>query len=101
MSFNSACDSLLISSAYWNRRLRKRPASSESIRKSQGVKSGEYKMHSLTTYDAMVSQRPLHLSHIHTKAVSVERLANQRLHLGRDEVSDWLDAQRSTLTVLV
>ncbi|GFU84507.1 hypothetical protein TNCV_1818391 [Trichonephila clavipes] len=27
-------------------------------------------------------------------ASSVERLANQRLRLGRDEVSDWLDAQR-------
>ncbi|GFS88183.1 hypothetical protein TNCV_3149481 [Trichonephila clavipes] len=38
---------------------------------------------------------------IHTKAASVERLANQRLHLARDEVSDWLDAQRSTLTALV
>ncbi|GFT60880.1 hypothetical protein TNCV_3616051 [Trichonephila clavipes] len=34
-------------------------------------------------------------------ASSVERLANQRLHLRRDEVSDWLDAQRSTLTALV
>ncbi|GFV92867.1 hypothetical protein TNCV_1347161 [Trichonephila clavipes] len=33
------------------------------------------------------------LSRIHTKAVSVERLANQRLHLRRNEVSDWLDAQ--------
>ncbi|GFV10167.1 uncharacterized protein TNCV_3661191 [Trichonephila clavipes] len=29
---------------------------------------------------------------IHTKAVNVERLANQRLHLARDQVSDWLDA---------
>ncbi|GFV20548.1 hypothetical protein TNCV_4143091 [Trichonephila clavipes] len=27
-------------------------------------------------------------------ASSVERLANQRLHLARDEVSDWLDARR-------
>ncbi|GFV40497.1 uncharacterized protein TNCV_1288991 [Trichonephila clavipes] len=27
-------------------------------------------------------------------ASSVERLANQRLHLGRNEVTDWLDAQR-------
>ncbi|GFW71725.1 hypothetical protein TNCV_219391 [Trichonephila clavipes] len=34
-------------------------------------------------------------------ASSVERLANQRLHLGRDEVSDWLDSQCSTLTALV
>ncbi|GFX93647.1 hypothetical protein TNCV_1588241 [Trichonephila clavipes] len=34
------------------------------------------------------------LSYIHTKAVSVERLANQKLHFGKDEVSDWLDAQR-------
>ncbi|GFV10758.1 hypothetical protein TNCV_1755961 [Trichonephila clavipes] len=25
---------------------------------------------------------------------SVERLANQRLHLARNEVSDWLDARR-------
>ncbi|GFV19437.1 hypothetical protein TNCV_3663701 [Trichonephila clavipes] len=25
---------------------------------------------------------------------SVKRLANQKLHLGRDEVSDWLDARR-------
>ncbi|GFT82117.1 hypothetical protein TNCV_3910441 [Trichonephila clavipes] len=25
----------------------------------------------------------------------------RRLHLARDEVSDWLDAQRSTLTALV
>ncbi|GFU03794.1 hypothetical protein TNCV_1473861 [Trichonephila clavipes] len=33
-------------------------------------------------------------------ASSVERLANQRLHLALDEVSDWLDAQRSTLTAL-
>ncbi|GFV10791.1 transposable element Tcb2 transposase [Trichonephila clavipes] len=32
------------------------------------------------------------LSCIHTNAVSVERLTNQRLHLARDEVSDWLDA---------
>ncbi|GFX63982.1 hypothetical protein TNCV_41581 [Trichonephila clavipes] len=30
------------------------------------------------------------------RAVSEERLVNQRLHLGRDKVSDWLDAQRST-----
>ncbi|GFT46673.1 hypothetical protein TNCV_3184761 [Trichonephila clavipes] len=30
-----------------------------------------------------------------------QRLANQRLHLGRDEVSDWLDAQHSTLAALV
>ncbi|GFX56081.1 hypothetical protein TNCV_1954011 [Trichonephila clavipes] len=35
---------------------------------------------------------------IHTKAVSVKRLANQRLHLARDEVSDWLDAQRSQVS---
>ncbi|GFW67906.1 hypothetical protein TNCV_3872361 [Trichonephila clavipes] len=43
------------------------------------------------------------LSCIHTKAVSVERLANQRLHLGlanqrlhlaQDEASDWLNARR-------
>ncbi|GFT11669.1 transposable element Tcb2 transposase [Trichonephila clavipes] len=34
-------------------------------------------------------------------ASSVERQANQRLHLGQDEVSDWLDAQHSTLTALV
>ncbi|GFV30533.1 hypothetical protein TNCV_3348271 [Trichonephila clavipes] len=34
-------------------------------------------------------------------ASSVERLANQRLHLGRNEVSDWIDAQHSTLTALV
>ncbi|GFX09743.1 hypothetical protein TNCV_653421 [Trichonephila clavipes] len=27
-------------------------------------------------------------------AVSVERVANQRLHLRRDEASDWLDARR-------
>ncbi|GFT40011.1 hypothetical protein TNCV_12491 [Trichonephila clavipes] len=33
-------------------------------------------------------------------ASSVERLANQRLHIARDEVSDWLDAQSSTLTAL-
>ncbi|GFX33409.1 hypothetical protein TNCV_4122431 [Trichonephila clavipes] len=32
---------------------------------------------------------------------SVESLANQRLHLARDEVSDWLDSQRWTLTALV
>ncbi|GFW39253.1 uncharacterized protein TNCV_1832391 [Trichonephila clavipes] len=30
-------------------------------------------------------------------AVSVERLANQRLHLRRKEVSDWLDARHSTI----
>ncbi|GFU53167.1 truncated putative DD41D transposase [Trichonephila clavipes] len=30
-----------------------------------------------------------------------QRQANQRLHLGRDEVSDWLDAQCLTLTTLV
>ncbi|GFT33089.1 hypothetical protein TNCV_4368101 [Trichonephila clavipes] len=29
-------------------------------------------------------------------ASSVKRLANQRLHLGRNEVSDWLDARHST-----
>ncbi|GFW37522.1 hypothetical protein TNCV_861291 [Trichonephila clavipes] len=34
-------------------------------------------------------------------AVSVERLANLRPHLARDEDFDWLDAQRSTLTALV
>ncbi|GFU04739.1 hypothetical protein TNCV_4377671 [Trichonephila clavipes] len=34
-------------------------------------------------------------------ASSVERLANQRVHLARDEVSDWVDAQRSTLAALV
>ncbi|GFV44633.1 hypothetical protein TNCV_1701931 [Trichonephila clavipes] len=34
-------------------------------------------------------------------ASSVECLANERLHLARDEVSDWLDAQSSTLTALV
>ncbi|GFT25527.1 hypothetical protein TNCV_3174031 [Trichonephila clavipes] len=33
-------------------------------------------------------------------ARSVERLANQRLHLVQNEVFDWLDAQRSTLTAL-
>ncbi|GFT84778.1 hypothetical protein TNCV_2767721 [Trichonephila clavipes] len=33
-------------------------------------------------------------------ASSVECLANQGLHLARDEVSDWLDAQCSTLTAL-
>ncbi|GFY19815.1 hypothetical protein TNCV_4649851 [Trichonephila clavipes] len=33
-----------------------------------------------------------HRSCIHIKAASVKRLANQRLHLARDEVSDWLDA---------
>ncbi|GFX95787.1 hypothetical protein TNCV_2083671 [Trichonephila clavipes] len=36
----------------------------------------------------------LELSCIHSKAVSVEHLTNQRLHLGRDEVSDWLNTQR-------
>ncbi|GFT76474.1 hypothetical protein TNCV_3022501 [Trichonephila clavipes] len=30
-----------------------------------------------------------------------QRLANQRLHFARDEASDWLAAQRSTLTSLV
>ncbi|GFX59549.1 hypothetical protein TNCV_2034771 [Trichonephila clavipes] len=34
-------------------------------------------------------------------ASSIERRTNQRLHLARDEVSDWLDAQHSTLTALV
>ncbi|GFV51527.1 uncharacterized protein TNCV_2908301 [Trichonephila clavipes] len=34
-------------------------------------------------------------------ASSVGRLAYQRLHFARDEVSDWLDAQRLTLTALV
>ncbi|GFX77991.1 hypothetical protein TNCV_971461 [Trichonephila clavipes] len=34
-------------------------------------------------------------------ASSVERRANQRLLLARDEVFDWLDAQRLTLTALV
>ncbi|GFX75283.1 hypothetical protein TNCV_3043051 [Trichonephila clavipes] len=29
-------------------------------------------------------------------ASSVKRLANQRLHLGRNEASDWLDARNST-----
>ncbi|GFW60803.1 hypothetical protein TNCV_2672241 [Trichonephila clavipes] len=36
-----------------------------------------------------------HVSRIHTprqRASSIERLANQRLDLGRDGVSDWLDA---------
>ncbi|GFW00048.1 hypothetical protein TNCV_3568381 [Trichonephila clavipes] len=32
---------------------------------------------------------------------SCQRRANQRLHLGRDEVSDWLDAQSSTRTAMV
>ncbi|GFT77098.1 hypothetical protein TNCV_1099701 [Trichonephila clavipes] len=35
----------------------------------------------------------LDLGCIHTKAVGVERLANQRLHFAADEVSDWLDAR--------
>ncbi|GFX04542.1 hypothetical protein TNCV_900701 [Trichonephila clavipes] len=30
-------------------------------------------------------------------ASSVKRLANQRLHLGQNEVSDWLDARHSAL----
>ncbi|GFX23846.1 hypothetical protein TNCV_1788771 [Trichonephila clavipes] len=34
-------------------------------------------------------------------ASRVERLANQRLHLARDKVSDWLDAQCPTLTALM
>ncbi|GFU41065.1 hypothetical protein TNCV_2973131 [Trichonephila clavipes] len=34
-------------------------------------------------------------------ASSIKRLANQKLYLGRDEVSDWLDAQLSTPTALV
>ncbi|GFS90283.1 uncharacterized protein TNCV_508921 [Trichonephila clavipes] len=34
-------------------------------------------------------------------ASSVKRLANQRLHLGRNEVSDWLDARHSTFVRLV
>ncbi|GFU86278.1 uncharacterized protein TNCV_369341 [Trichonephila clavipes] len=33
-------------------------------------------------------------------ASSVRRLANQRLHLGRNEVSDWLDARHSTFVRL-
>ncbi|GFW61429.1 hypothetical protein TNCV_346771 [Trichonephila clavipes] len=33
-------------------------------------------------------------------AYSVKRLANQRLHLGRNEVSDWLDARHSTFVRL-
>ncbi|GFW03274.1 hypothetical protein TNCV_463881 [Trichonephila clavipes] len=33
-------------------------------------------------------------------ASSVKRLANQRLHLGRNEVSDWLDARHSTFVRL-
>ncbi|GFV85442.1 hypothetical protein TNCV_3772661 [Trichonephila clavipes] len=32
---------------------------------------------------------------------SVECPANQRPHFGRDDVSNWLEAQRSTLTALV
>ncbi|GFY51085.1 uncharacterized protein TNIN_478351 [Trichonephila inaurata madagascariensis] len=44
----------------------------------------------------IVSRYEEQLSRIYTKAasVSVEHLANQRLRLGRNEVSDWLDAQR-------
>ncbi|GFX16801.1 hypothetical protein TNCV_2517811 [Trichonephila clavipes] len=34
-------------------------------------------------------------------ASSVERRADQRPYLARDEVSDWLYPQRSTLTALV
>ncbi|GFT90765.1 hypothetical protein TNCV_2777501 [Trichonephila clavipes] len=34
------------------------------------------------------------LSRIPTKAVSVRRLTNRRLHFGRDEVPDWLNARR-------
>ncbi|GFT47318.1 hypothetical protein TNCV_3749061 [Trichonephila clavipes] len=34
-------------------------------------------------------------------ASSVERLANQKLHLGQNEVSDSLGTQRTTLTALV
>ncbi|GFU68650.1 hypothetical protein TNCV_4982561 [Trichonephila clavipes] len=37
---------------------------------------------------------PNDYSCIHAKAVSVERLANQKLHLNRDKVCDWLDARR-------
>ncbi|GFU68453.1 hypothetical protein TNCV_3869451 [Trichonephila clavipes] len=33
-------------------------------------------------------------------ASSIKRLANQRLHLGRNEVSDWLDARHSTFVRL-
>ncbi|GFW62941.1 c2H2-type domain-containing protein [Trichonephila clavipes] len=33
-------------------------------------------------------------------ASSVKRLANPRLHLGRNEVSDWLDARHSTFVRL-
>ncbi|GFS63263.1 hypothetical protein TNCV_1496691 [Trichonephila clavipes] len=33
-------------------------------------------------------------------ASSVKRLASQRLHLGRNEVSDWLDARHSTFVRL-
>ncbi|GFV14090.1 dynein heavy chain 5 [Trichonephila clavipes] len=47
-----------------------------------------------------IARKPL-LSRIHAKAANVERLANQRLHLERNEVSYWLDAQRLTLTAVV
>ncbi|GFX54757.1 hypothetical protein TNCV_2556431 [Trichonephila clavipes] len=36
------------------------------------------------------------LSRIHTKAFSVERIANQRLHLAGDETYDWLDQEWRT-----
>ncbi|GFW01806.1 hypothetical protein TNCV_60581 [Trichonephila clavipes] len=38
---------------------------------------------------------------IRQKSLGTSGLDNQRLHFARDEVSDWLDAQRSTLTALV
>ncbi|GFX65040.1 hypothetical protein TNCV_451781 [Trichonephila clavipes] len=41
MSFNSACDALLLSSADWNRQPSKLRASSGNIPKSQEVKAGD------------------------------------------------------------
>ncbi|GFT06755.1 hypothetical protein TNCV_643101 [Trichonephila clavipes] len=61
----------------------------------------------LSPYVKVVPFNPLKSVNVKAKftpklsASSVERLASQRLHLGRDKVSDWLDAQRSTLTALV
>ncbi|GFX62663.1 uncharacterized protein TNCV_4868231 [Trichonephila clavipes] len=48
----------------------------------------------------LIKQENSRMVHRWLSASSVERLANQRLYLGRDEVSDWLYAQCSTLTVL-
>ncbi|GFT84064.1 hypothetical protein TNCV_1149471 [Trichonephila clavipes] len=79
------------------------PKYDDNIRKSFRVNSKLPGLKLRPADDVSIDSRPPVLFPLRTygEAASVERLANQRLHLGRDEASDWLDSQRSTLAALV